>query len=77
MPRSLRASISDLVGQLEQIANDSSHLPLRLAHQLNVDLRFSTREDLAQADLQVTLNALLARINALSDSIRQTYLEAL
>ncbi|MGM1327146.1 alpha-E domain-containing protein, partial [Klebsiella michiganensis] len=50
---------------------------LRLAHQLNVDLRFSTRDDLAQADLQVTLNALLARINALSDSIRQTYLEAL
>ena len=77
VPRSLRASISDLVGQLEQIANDRSHLPLRLAHQLNVDLRFSTRDDLAQADLQVTLNALLARINALSDSIRQTYLEAL
>lgn len=43
VPRSLRASISDLVGQLEQIANDRSHLPLRLAHQLNVDLRFSTR----------------------------------
>ncbi|MBN0602733.1 alpha-E domain-containing protein, partial [Pseudomonas aeruginosa] len=51
--------------------------PLRLAHQLNVDLRFSTRDDLAQADLQTTLNGLLARINALSDSIRQTYLEAL
>ena len=47
------------------------------AHQLNVDLRFSTRDDLAQADLQTTLNGLLARINALSDSIRQTYLEAL
>lgn len=30
VPRSLRASISDLVGQLEQIANDRSHLPLRL-----------------------------------------------
>ncbi|HGX9883812.1 TPA: hypothetical protein ACNTXZ_005051, partial [Klebsiella pneumoniae] len=27
--------------------------------------------------LQTTLNGLLARINALSDSIRQTYLEAL
>ncbi len=40
----------------------------------NVDLRFSTRDDLAQADLQTTLNGLLARINALSDSIRQTYL---
>jgi uncharacterized alpha-E superfamily protein len=45
VPRSLRASIADLVGQLEQIANDRSHLPLRLAHQLNVDLRFSTRDD--------------------------------
>ena len=56
---------------------DSSYQPLRLAHQLNVDLRFSTRDDLAQADLQTTLNGLLARINALSDSLRQTYLEAL
>ena len=46
---------------------------MRLAHQLNVDLRFSTRDDTAQADLQTTLNGLLARINALSDSIRQTY----
>ena len=77
VPRSLRASISDLVGQLEHIANDRSHMPLRLAHQLNVDLRFSTREELASADLQSYLNGLLARINALSDSIRQTYLEAL
>ena len=77
IPRSLRASITDLVGELEKIANDRSYQPLRLAHQLNVDLRFSTRDDLAQADLQTTLNGLLARINALSDSIRQTYLEAL
>lgn len=73
IPRSLRASIADLVGELEKIANDRSYQPLRLAHQLNVDLRFSTRDDLAQADLQTTLNGLLARINALSDSIRQTY----
>ncbi|MCL7707904.1 alpha-E domain-containing protein, partial [Enterobacter kobei] len=77
IPRSLRASIADLVGELEKIANDRSYQPLCLAHQLNVDLRFSTRDDLAQADLQTTLNGLLARINALSDSIRQTYLEAL
>jgi hypothetical protein len=34
---------------LEKIANDRSYQPLRLAHQLNVDLRFSTRDDLAQA----------------------------
>ena len=64
IPRSLRASIADLVGELEKIANDRSYQPLRLAHQLNVDLRFSTRDDLAQADLQTTLNGLLARINA-------------
>lgn len=75
VPRSLRACIEDLVGQLEQIANTRSHLPLRLAHQLNVDLRFSTREDLIQTDMQVYLTGLLARINALADSVRQTYLE--
>ncbi len=45
IPRSLRASIADLVGELEKIANDRSYQPLRLAHQLNVDLRFSTRDD--------------------------------
>lgn len=77
VPRSLRACIVDLVGQLELIANDRAYQPLRLAHQLNVDLRFSTHDDLAGADLQSYLNGLLARINALSDSIRQTYLEAL
>lgn len=75
VPRSLRACIEDVVSQLEQIANTRSHLPLRLAHQLNVDLRFSTREDLAQSDMQVYLTGLLARINALADSVRQTYLE--
>ena len=45
IPRSLRASIADTVGELEKIANDRSYQPLRLAHQLNVDLRFSTRDD--------------------------------
>ena len=76
VPRSLRACIEDVVGQLEQITNARSHLPLRLAHQLNVDLRFSTMNDLRQADMQTYLNGLLTRINALADSVRQTYLEA-
>ena len=76
-PRSLRACVADLVGQLELIASARSHLPLRLAHQINVDLRFSTRDELAAADMQQWLGELLGRINALSDSIRRTYLEAL
>ncbi|EMD1658551.1 TPA: alpha-E domain-containing protein [Pluralibacter gergoviae] len=76
-PRSLRACVADLVGQLELIASARSHLPLRLAHQINVDLRFSTRDELAEADMQQWLSELLARINALSDCIRRTYLEAL
>jgi len=76
-PRSLRACIADLVGQLELIASARSHLPLRLAHQINVDLRFSTRDELAEADMQQWLSELLERINALSDCIRRTYLEAL
>ncbi|KMK09314.1 alpha-E domain-containing protein [Pluralibacter gergoviae] len=76
-PRSLRACVADLVGQLELIASARSHLPLRLAHQINVDLRFSTRDELAEADMQQWLSELLARINVLSDCIRRTYLEAL
>lgn len=76
-PRSLRACIADLVGQLELIASARSHLPLRLAHQINVDLRFSTRDELAEADMQQWLSELLERINVLSDCIRRTYLEAL
>lgn len=76
VPRSLRACIEDLVGQLELIANARSHHALRLAHQLNVDLRFNTLDSLIKPDMQTSLNGLLTRINALADSIRQTYLEA-
>lgn len=76
VPRSLRACIEDLVGQLELIARGRPHQPLRFAHQLNVDLRFSTQDDLVKTDMQYFLNDLLTRINDLADSVRQTYLEA-
>ncbi|KEA54271.1 hypothetical protein DT73_02555 [Mangrovibacter sp. MFB070] len=75
VPRSLRACIEDIVGQLELVANQHSQQPLRIAHQLNVDLRFSTLEDLVKADMQSYLTGLLTRINALADSIHKTYLE--
>ena len=76
VPRSLRACVEDLVGQLELIARGRPHQPLRFAHQLNVDLRFSTQDDLVKTDMQYFLNDLLTRINDLADSVRQTYLEA-
>lgn len=77
VPRSLRACVGDLVQQLETISSARARMPLRLAHQLNVELRFSTLEDVLAADLQNYLNQFLSKINTLADSIRQTYLEAL
>ncbi|WP_315709173.1 alpha-E domain-containing protein [Brenneria uluponensis] len=77
VPRSLRACVSDLVQQLEAIGSERARVPQRLAHQLNVALRFSTLDDIMAEDLQTYLNNFLSNINEMADSIRHTYLEAL
>lgn len=77
VPRSLHACVGDLVQQLEMIGSPRSRIPQRLAHQLHVELRFGSLDDVLADDLQTYLNSFLSKINALADSIRQTYLEAL
>ncbi|MEC5320520.1 alpha-E domain-containing protein [Brenneria populi subsp. brevivirga] len=77
MPRSLHACVDDLVQQLEAIGSKRAKVPRRLAHLLNVELRFCTMDDIMKEGLDVYLNNFLIKINELADSIRHTYLEAL
>lgn len=77
LPRSLRNCIEGLVAQLEKLSSTNARIPLKLAHQLLVELRFDTIDDLLHEDLQDYLSTFLSRINLLADNIRLTYLEAL
>lgn len=77
MPRSLRACVGDVVQQLERIGGQRANTPQRLAHTLNVELRFSTLDDVLAQGLQTYMTQFQAKINALAESINHTYLEAL
>lgn len=77
LPRSLRSCVEELVSQLERLSSTNARIPLKLAHQLLVELRFDTIDDLLNNDLQHYLSTFLNRINLLADHIRLTYLEAL
>ncbi|MDX5630629.1 MULTISPECIES: alpha-E domain-containing protein [unclassified Brenneria] len=77
VPRSLHACVDDLVQQLEAIGSKRAKEPRRLAHLLNVELRFSTMDDIMEEGLDAYLKHFLIKINELADSIRHTYLEAL
>lgn len=77
VPRSLHACVDDLVQQLEAIGSKRAKVPRRLAHLLNVELRFSTMDDVMAEGLDAYLKHFISKINELSESIRHTYLEAL
>ncbi len=75
-PRSLRSCIEEVVNQLELIGGHSANAPRRLAHVLHAELRFSTLEDVFDTGLQHWLTGFLNQVNAISESIQYTYLEA-
>ncbi len=77
MPRSLRACVGDVVQQLERIGGQRANIPRRLAHTLNVELRFSTLDEVLEQGLQAYMLQFQGKINALAESINHTYLEAL
>lgn len=77
LPRSLLSCVEKIVEKLEQLRTDHTMTPLRLAHQLLVELRFSNMDDLLQEDLQQYLSQFQKKMNHLADNIRLTYLEAL
>ncbi|WP_413736059.1 alpha-E domain-containing protein [Sodalis sp. RH21] len=77
MPRSLRACVGDVVQQLERIGGQRANVPRRLAHTLNVELRFSSLDEVLELGLQAYMMQFQDKINALAESINHTYLEAL
>lgn len=75
LPRSLLACINDMVQQLELIGGRANQ-PRRLAHILHAELRFSSMKDLSRIGLNNWLEAFLAQLNEIAESIHHTYLEA-
>lgn len=75
LPRSLLACINDMVQQLELIGGRANQ-PRRLAHILHAELRFSSMKDLSRIGLNNWLEAFLALLNEIAESIHHTYLEA-
>jgi len=75
LPRSLLACINDMVQQLELIGGHANQ-PRRLAHILHAELRFSSMKDLSRIGLNNWLEAFLAQLNEIAESIHHTYLEA-
>lgn len=77
LPRSLLSCVEALVYQIEKLDATNARIPLKLAYQLLVELRFNTIDDLLKDDLQLYLASFLKRMSSLADNIRLTYLEAL
>ncbi|QHB34123.1 alpha-E domain-containing protein [Yersinia canariae] len=75
IPRSLLACVNDMEQQLALIGGNRSHQPRRLVSILLAELRFSSITDVMADGLHVYLMDFLGKINAIADSIRQTYLE--
>lgn len=61
--------------QLALIGGNRSNQPRRLVSILLAELRFSSITDVMADGLHVYLMDFLGKINAIADSIRQTYLE--
>jgi uncharacterized alpha-E superfamily protein len=76
IPRSLLVCVGEMVQQLELIGSSGANTPRRLAHTLHAELRFSSMKEVQDIGLHNWLSAFLGQINAIAESIHQTYLEA-
>jgi uncharacterized alpha-E superfamily protein len=74
MPRSLSASISDFVMNLEQVTNDHSSETERRAGMLLAELRFGRIDDILQTGLHAYLTNFLERVNDLGMRISRDFL---
>jgi len=74
MPRSLAASLNELVNNLHAVANDHSHETLRRAGKLRADLQFARIDEILATGLHAFLTQFLDRINELGGRISQDFL---
>jgi uncharacterized alpha-E superfamily protein len=74
MPRSLAASLNELVSNLEVVAHEHSHETLRRAGKLKADLQFARIDEILATGLHAFLTQFLDRINELGGRISQDFL---
>ncbi|MFA7557245.1 MAG: alpha-E domain-containing protein [Hydrogenophaga sp.] len=74
MPRSLAASLNELVNNLHAVANDHSHETLRRAGKLRADLQYARIDEILATGLHAFLTQFLDRVNELGGRISQDFL---
>lgn len=74
MPRSLAASLNEVVNNLSVVANDHSQETLRRAGKLRADLQFARIDEILATGLHAFLTQFLDRVNELGGRISQDFL---
>ena len=74
MPRSLAASLNELVNNLNVVANDASAETLRRAGKLRADLQYAHIDEILANGLHAFLTQFLDRVNALGARISRDFL---
>jgi uncharacterized alpha-E superfamily protein len=74
MPRSLAASMEEVVGILQLVANAKSGETLRQAGKLHADLRFARIDDIFAVGMHAYLTDFLERIGRLGNGISEDFL---
>ena len=74
MPRSLAASLNEVVSNLAVVANDTSGETLRRAGKLKADLQYARIDEILSTGLHAFLTQFLDRVNELGGRISQDFL---
>jgi uncharacterized alpha-E superfamily protein len=74
MPRSLAASLNEVVSNLSVVANDLSAETLRRAGKLQAELRYGRIDEILSTGLHAYLTQFLDRVNELGLRISQDFL---
>jgi len=74
MPRSLLASLTEVLRNLRHVSNDASSDTLRFAGKLHADLKFARIEDILQEGLHDYLTVFLENIYELGNRISRDFL---
>lgn len=74
MPRSLAASLNEVVNNLSMVATDHSSETMRRAGKLKADLQYSRIDEILSTGLHAYLTQFLDRVNELGGRISQDFL---
>jgi uncharacterized alpha-E superfamily protein len=74
MPRSLHASLNEVVANLAMVANDQSSETLRRAGRLRAELQYGDIEEILANGLHAFLTQFLDRVNDLGGRISRDFL---